>query len=109
MPASHLSSQSNPKLLTLMRSKLRLGHYSSVFFPTPGPVAIDPSHREQTQRELLTKYAPDINLDDFLTRNPILIRDRHGTSSGCFSSIAVMIALAAVALASTWFLAALAA
>lgn len=26
MPASHLSSQSNPKLLTLMRSKLRLGH-----------------------------------------------------------------------------------
>lgn len=28
MPASHLSSQSNPKLLTLMRSKLRLGHYS---------------------------------------------------------------------------------
>src|SRR3970040_2254711 len=28
MPASHLSSQSNPRLLTLMRSKLRLGHYS---------------------------------------------------------------------------------
>ena len=28
MPASHPSSQSNPKLLTLMRSKLRLGHYS---------------------------------------------------------------------------------
>jgi hypothetical protein len=28
MVASHLSSQSNPKLLTLMRSKLRLGHYS---------------------------------------------------------------------------------
>jgi len=28
MVASHLSSPSNPKLLTLMRSKLRLGHYS---------------------------------------------------------------------------------
>ena len=28
MVASHLSSQSNPKLLTLMRSKLRLGHHS---------------------------------------------------------------------------------
>src|SRR3990172_1199895 len=28
MVASHLSAQSNPKLLTLMRSKLRLGHYS---------------------------------------------------------------------------------
>ena len=28
MVASHLSSQSNPKLLTLLRSKLRLGHYS---------------------------------------------------------------------------------
>lgn len=28
MPASQSSSQSNPKLLTLMRSKLRLGHYS---------------------------------------------------------------------------------
>jgi integron integrase len=28
MVASHLSSQSNPRLLTLMRSKLRLGHYS---------------------------------------------------------------------------------
>jgi len=28
MVASHLSSQSNPRLLTLMRSKLRLGRYS---------------------------------------------------------------------------------
>src|SRR3972149_1577062 len=28
MPTSPLSSQSNPKLLTRMRSKLRLGHYS---------------------------------------------------------------------------------
>jgi len=28
MVASHLSSQSNPRLLTLMRSKLRPGHYS---------------------------------------------------------------------------------
>src|SRR3970040_2931394 len=28
MPAPHPSSQSNPKLLTLMRSKRRLGHYS---------------------------------------------------------------------------------
>jgi hypothetical protein len=28
VPASHLSSQSNPKLLTILRSKLRLGHCS---------------------------------------------------------------------------------
>lgn len=51
---------------------------SSVFFPTPGPTKWDPDSREAAQREILSRFAPKIDIEDFIQHNPILIRDRGG-------------------------------
>ena len=47
-----------------------------VFFPFPGLQKITPTQREESQRELISKSGADINIDEFMTGNPILIRDR---------------------------------
>lgn len=59
---------------------------AGLFFPTPGPVKIDPDVREAKQREILTTASAPIDISDFLTRNPILIRDRRGQASGCLGA-----------------------
>ena len=48
----------------------------ALFFPVPGPIRIDPDRRELDQRKLLQQYAPEIAIDDFIHRNPILMRDK---------------------------------
>jgi hypothetical protein len=69
----------------------------SVFFPTPGPVRIDPVQRETTQRALLTELAPRIDLQDFIGRNPILLRDAGAATSGCSVALSLMAGGAAAA------------
>lgn len=56
------------------------GDIASVFFPTPGPVVIWVRQRRQQQRQLLERYAPEIDIEAFLKNNPIL-----GTSKGRIS------------------------
>ncbi len=53
------------------------GDIASMFFPTPGPAIIWVRRRRETQRELLEKYAPEMDIDAFLDNNPLL-----GTSKG---------------------------
>ena len=47
-----------------------------VFFPSPGLHKISPTQREEFQRELISISGADINIDEFMTGNPILIRGR---------------------------------
>ncbi len=54
----------------------------SIFFPTPGPVKIDPDQREDAQRRLMTKFDAPIDIEDFMRGNPILIRDRQREAGG---------------------------
>lgn len=72
---------------------------ASVFFPTPGPISIDPDQREQTQRKILAEHCPDIDVEDFISRNPILLRDRGGGVGGCGGTAAAVLFIAALA---TW-------
>jgi len=53
-----------------------------VFFPFPGRVKIAPSKREETQRELIKESGANIDIEEFITGNPILIRDRKSESRG---------------------------
>ena len=53
------------------------------FFPTPGPIQIDPKQREHDQRLVLASLAPQIDVEEFMAGNPILIRDRQAASRGC--------------------------
>lgn len=53
------------------------GDIASVFFPTPGPAIIWVRQRRETQRQLLEKYAPAMDINAFLNNNPLL-----GTSKG---------------------------
>jgi len=51
-----------------------------VFFPFPGPHKIAPAKREKFQRELLSEFAKDIDVEEFMQGNPILIRDKQACS-----------------------------
>ncbi len=51
-----------------------------VFFPFPGRAKIAPSIREETQRELIQESGATIDIEEFITGNPILIRDRKSES-----------------------------
>ena len=56
---------------------------ASVFFPTQGPVGgPSVSQRKEMQRQLLQRFAPEIDIERFLSENPAL-RDK----SGCFGTI----------------------
>jgi hypothetical protein len=48
-----------------------------LFFPFPGPIILWVRGRRETQRELLEKYIPGMDIGAFLANNPIL-----GTSEG---------------------------
>ncbi len=48
-----------------------------LFFPSEGPIKIDPARREADQRRFLAAFGPKIDIEDFIQRNPILIRDRR--------------------------------
>jgi len=52
---------------------------ASVFFPTPGPMQIPVHQRRETQRQLLQEYAPEIDIERFLSDNPMLkAEERRG-------------------------------
>jgi hypothetical protein len=56
---------------------------AGLFFPTPGPVKVPVAAREAKQREVLTSSAAPFDIDEFIERNPILIRDRSVQGRGC--------------------------
>jgi len=59
-----------------------------LFFPFPGPAVVDPARRESDQREILREFGAKIDIEDFISHNPILIRDRGGRKGGgCLGSI----------------------
>lgn len=58
---------------------------ASLFFPTPGSVVIWFRQRREDQRQLLEKYAPEIDIDAFLDNNPILGTSRGSISKRVFS------------------------
>jgi len=69
-----------PKYHSLVLSQILLQverDIGSVFFPTPGPSILWVRQRRERQRQLIEKYAPQIDIDAFLENNPIL-----GTSKG---------------------------
>jgi hypothetical protein len=72
----------------------------------PGPIQIDPDQREQTQRELLAFYAPEIDVDEFIAKNPILIRDRGTRTSGCLGTVLLLVGVGAGLIAVSQLLAA---
>jgi hypothetical protein len=45
---------------------------ASVFFPTPGPYKIPVETRKAKQIELLSKYAPEMDIQRYLRENPML-------------------------------------
>jgi hypothetical protein len=72
------------------------GNIGALFFPTSGPMTIDPAKREAAQREILMASGAPINIQEFISRNPILLRDKAGRRAGCLGS--VVLALAAFAI-----------
>ena len=51
---------------------------ASIFFPTPGSTKISGNEREKIQREMLEGF--DINIEEFITGNPILTTDKQQES-----------------------------
>ena len=80
------SSLTGHQLLALLEQNV-----ASVFFPTPGPIKIDPDQRETTQRELISRFAPGIEIEDFIERNPILLRDRGDSGRSCASGVLLLL------------------
>ena len=54
---------------------------AAIFFPTPGPSKIDPNLREAQQRLILEKYAPEIDVERFVSESPILAASGRGRKS----------------------------
>jgi len=55
----------------------------SLFFPTPGPNHISVRKRIKAQRSLLQHFAPEMDIERFISENPILKREaRRGLFSG---------------------------
>jgi len=63
----------------------------SVFFPTPGPMKIPVSQRRESQRQLLQEFAPEIDIERFLSDNPIL-RAEAG-QRGCLGMVILMMSI----------------
>ena len=63
----------------------------SVFFPTPGPRKIPAHLREQEIRRLILVSGAKIDVEEFITGNPILSsRSIHGKRSGCMGIMALL-------------------
>ena len=67
---------------------------AGVFFPTRG-IKMPLTLRKAQQRRLLKEYAPEIDVERFLSENPIM--EAEGSRKGCFGSI-IIIVLAVLAL-----------
>jgi hypothetical protein len=64
-------------------------HIASVFFPTPGALKMPLTLRKTKQRQLLQEYAPEIDIERFLSENPILRVE--ASRKGCFGSIMIVV------------------
>ncbi|MFC1490356.1 hypothetical protein ACFL6K_04010 [Candidatus Latescibacterota bacterium] len=67
---------------------------ASVFFPMPGPAHVPVVQRRDKQREIIEKYAPQIDIERFLSENPILKADEAfeaQSSAGCFSVFCLLL------------------
>jgi hypothetical protein len=62
-------------LAEAMLSELEV-NIASVFFPTPGQISINYKLRGAEQRRLLKLSGAQIDIEDFISKNPILIRDK---------------------------------
>lgn len=67
---------------------------ASLFFPTPGPVIIPASERKEAQRQILQEYAPTIDIERFLSENPIL--QSSTGRGGCLGVLSVLLMLTSV-------------
>jgi len=75
---------------------------AGVFFPTPGPISIPVSLRSKTQRQLLQEYAPDMDIEKFLSESPIL--KASGGRSGCLGVALILISIPVGAIVVFWSL-----
>ena len=50
---------------------------SELFFPSPGPLMIDPAKREADQRRFVRAFAPHVDVDEFITGNTVLAEQRE--------------------------------
>lgn len=72
---------------------------ASVFFPTPGRMTIPNSKRREAQVMMLQHYAPHIDVDRFLTDNPLLQERRSGWWS---ASLLVVLFVASLGIYYFW-------
>lgn len=75
---------------------------AGVFFPTPGPISMPVSLRSKTQRQLLQEYAPNIDIERFLSESPIL--KASAGRGGCLGSILMLALISFVVLVAVWAL-----
>lgn len=73
-----------------------------VFFPTPGPMTIDPADRAIAQRQMIEASGATINILEFLIGNPILLRDR-AAQKGCLGAVLAMLGAFGVAVVALLF------
>lgn len=70
------------------------------FFPTPGPARITVSELKEAQRKILGEYAPDIDVERFLSENPVLrALERRG---GCLGVLLVFVGTLVLFFLSRW-------
>lgn len=75
-------SEHRKKLIFGLLSELEL-NIASVFFPMPGPRHISAKLREQEMRRLIQVSGAKIDIDEFISGNPILSsRSIHGKKGG---------------------------
>lgn len=75
-------------ILSKILGKIELD-IASVFFPTPGALKMPLTLRKTKQRQLLQEYAPEIDIERFLSENPILRVE--ASRKGCFGSIMIVV------------------
>lgn len=68
------SLQGQP-VVSMLLSALEV-QISGLFFPTPGPLSVEPEEREATQRQVFKTLGVPIDIKAFIIGNPILIHDR---------------------------------
>jgi hypothetical protein len=81
-----LSEGYNNLIIFKLLSKLEID-IATVFFPTPGPWTIPVEKREQAQRQLILESGANIDVDEFISGNPILRYYKSTKRSGCLGVI----------------------
>lgn len=59
----------------------------TLFFPTAGPMTVPEKTRRAAQKELLEDFAPEMDIERFLSESPIL---RADSNSGCMGMVALV-------------------